>query len=134
VFYRKHVKHGDAYKPSLGWTGALVISYWVVLMLAGAWLIVVYFWNRRLFACTLTQHDPTMTRDRSVLSRDEGRRRTSCISATGASSSDNAAADEDGEASRHEPSNSLRKKRMARRQSGERASKSSQVCLIDTRK
>ena len=125
VVYRRQITH-DSHKPALSWTSALAATYWTVVMLAGAWLTVGYFWNRKVFASTLLRRDPTMSRDRSGLSRDEGRRRTSCISAAGASLSE-VEVDEAGEMSRHEPSNSSRKKRMTRKQSGERISKSSQV-------
>lgn len=128
VVYRKQIER-DSYGPAFSWTGALAITYWTVIVFAGAWLALAYFWNRRRFASTLLRRDPTLTRDRSGLSRDEGRRRTSCISAAGASLSE-VGASEAGEMSRHEPSNSSKKKRLSRKQSADRASKSSQVCLI----
>ena len=126
VVYRKQTKH-DSYGPAFSWTSALAVTYWVVIVFAGAWLAVAYFWNRGRFASTLLRRDPTLTRDRSGLSRDEGRRRTSCVSAAAASLSEVGVSDT-GDISRHEPSNSLRKKRLSRKQSADRASKSSQVC------
>jgi len=125
VVYRRQINHGH-YKPALSWTGALAVTYWLVIMLAGAWLFAGYFWYRKLLASTLLRREPPLSRDRSGLSRDEGRRRTSCISAAGASSPDIAVGDA-GEMSRHEPSNSSRKKRLSRKQSAELAIKSSQV-------
>ena len=126
VVYRKQI-HLHKYKQGLSWTNALAIVYWVAITLAGAWLTAGYFWKRKLFASTLLRRDPTMSRDRSELSRDDGHRRTSCASAAGASLSDAGVGDA-GDMSRHEPSNSSRKKRLMRKQSAERANKSSQVC------
>jgi len=122
VVYRRQMDD----KQTVSWTGALAVTYWMVIMLVCAWLATLYFWNRKLFTSSLQRRDPTMSRDRSGLSRDEGRRRTSCISAAGASSPDMAVGDA-AEMSRHEPSNSSRKRRLTRKQSGERVSKTSEV-------
>ena len=126
VVYRRQITR-DEYKQTLSWTSAVAVAYWTVVMLVSAWLTGTYFWNRKLFASTLLRQDPALSRDRSGLSRDEVRRRTSCISAAGTSSPDIAVGDA-AEMSRHEPSNSSRKKRLSRKQSGERVSKSSEVC------
>jgi len=128
VVYRRQVKH-DHRNTALSWTTALSATYWLVTVLAGAWLAAGYFCNCRLFGSSLLRRDPTMSRDRSGLSRDEGRRRTSCISAAGASSPDIGASDA-AEMSRRESSNSSKKRRLTRKQSGERIGKSSQVCVF----
>ena len=121
VVYRRQMERGSA----VGWTGALAVIYWLMITLAGAWLAAGYFWNRKLLTSMLPHLDQTMA---SGPFRTE-RRRTSCISATGASLSDIAAADAE-EMSRH---NSSKKKRQARKQSGERVSRSSQVRALKTR-
>jgi len=124
VVYRRHTTRDDGW-PTVSWTAALVVAYWLAVVLAGAWLIVAYFWNRKLLASTLLRRDATLLRDRSGLSRDEGRRKTSCISGAGASLSDDGAGDSAEVTSRHDSS---RRKRQGRKHSGERANKSSQVC------
>ena len=125
VVYRRHVDDDDAAaRPT--WTSALAVAYWAAITAAGVWLVAGYSWNRKQFGSTLLRRDATTTsRDGAGgLARNE-RRRTSCISGAGASLSDVAAAggDQD-DVSRH---NSSRKRRTARRQSGERVSRSSQV-------
>jgi len=128
VVYRRQTSQDD-YRQALSWTSALAVTYWMVIMLVSAWLTAMYFWNRKLYSSTLEQRDPTMSRDRSGLSRDDGRRRTSCISGAGPSSPDIEAGDAE-EMSRRESSNSSRKRRLMRKQSGEqRASKSSEVWI-----
>lgn len=121
VVYRRQIAHD---RRTVSWTGALVVIYWVATMVAGASLSVAYFWNRKLLASTLLRRDRAMSRDRSGLLRDDGRRRTSsCMSAAGSSSSDLGAADSE-QVSRH---NSSRKKRLTRKQSAERGNKTAQV-------
>jgi len=136
VYLRQKTRPDD--DRTLSWTSALVVSYWVVLVLVSAWLSAAYFRQRRSYATTLLRRDPTaMSRDRSGLSRDDVRRRTSCISGAGSSSPDIAVGDAAAagaaaaaDMSRRESSSSYKKKRLSRKQSGERASKSSEVCRL----
>ena len=121
VVYRSHVD--DPRSTSLGWTSALAVTYCAATTLAGAWLIAGYLWNRKRLGSTLLRRDPAVARDRSGLLRDE-RRRASCMSAAGDSLSDVGPVDAP---SRH---SSSRKKRSARKQSGERLSRSSQVWTL----
>jgi len=128
VVYVRRRETDDA--RTISWTSALAVSYWVVVVLVGVWLGVAYFCQRRKYASTLLRRDPAaMSHDRSGLSRDDGRRRTSCISGAGSSSPDVAVGDAaPAEMSRRESSGSSKKKRLSRKQSGERTSKSSEVC------